>query len=73
MTLLKNLRLFFLLPTDDSVNNRSQTLIESTTMKVCEEIRRFDISAIDFDLLRREFGRLKTKNLVLKDLEEVIQ
>ena len=47
--------------------------IESTTMKVCEEIRKFDISAIDFDLLRREFGRIKTKNLVFKDLEEVIQ
>lgn len=38
-----------------------------------EEPRRFDISAIDFDLLRREFARVKKKNLVLKDLEEVIQ
>lgn len=71
--MLKKLRLFFLLLTDDNVNNRSQTLIELTTMKVCEEIRRFDISAIDLDLLRREFGRIKTKNLVLKDLEEDIQ
>ena len=73
MTLLKKLRLFFLLLTDDNVNNRSQTLIESTTMKVCEEIQKFDISAIDFDLLRREFERIKTKNIVIKDLEEVIQ
>ena len=35
--------------------------------------RRFDISAIDFDLLRREFAGSKKKNLVLRDLEEVIQ
>jgi type I restriction enzyme R subunit len=40
---------------------------------VCEEPRRFDISAIDFDLLRREFAKVKKKNLVLKDLEELIQ
>ena len=38
-----------------------------------EEPRRFDISAIDFDLLRGEFAKVKKKNLVLKDLEEVIQ
>ena len=38
-----------------------------------EEPKRFDISAIDFDLLRREFVRVKKKNLVMKDLEEVIQ
>ena len=36
-------------------------------------VRQFDISSIDFDLLRREFARLKKKNLVLKDLEELIQ
>ena len=47
--------------------------IEETPMMVREEPRRFDISAIDFDLLRREFAKVKTKNLVLKDLEEVIQ
>ena len=38
-----------------------------------EEPRRFDISAIDFDLLRREFAKLKKKNLVMKDLQELIQ
>lgn len=37
------------------------------------EPRRFDISSIDFDLLRREFAKVKKKNLVMKDLEEVIQ
>ena len=34
--------------------------------------RQFDISQIDFDLLRREFARAKKKNLVMKDLEELI-
>lgn len=51
----------------------SHVQIEETPMMVREEPRRFDISAIDFDLLRREFAKVKTKNLVLKDLEEVIQ
>ncbi len=47
--------------------------IQHTPMMVREEPRRFDISAIDFDLLRREFARIKKKNLVMKDLEELIQ
>ena len=34
--------------------------------------KQFDISAIDFDLLRREFAKSRRKNLVLRDLEEVI-
>ena len=34
--------------------------------------RQFDISKIDFDLLRREFARAKKKNLILKDLQELI-
>ena len=48
--------------------------IQHTSEGVHEEVaRRFDISAIDFDLLRREFAKVKKKNLVMKDLEEVIQ
>ena len=47
--------------------------IQHTSMTIREEPRRFDISAIDFDLLRREFAKVKKKNLVLKDLEELIQ
>ncbi len=35
--------------------------------------RQFDISGIDFDLLRREFAKAKRKNLVIRDLEQVIQ
>lgn len=47
--------------------------IQQTPNVVREPPRRFDISAIDFDLLRREFAKVRKKNLVLKDLEEVIQ
>ena len=43
------------------------------TPMIREEPRRFDISAIDFDLLRREFAKVKKKNLVLKDLEDLIR
>ena len=35
--------------------------------------RQFDISKIDFDLLRREFARAKKKNLIMKDLQELIR
>lgn len=47
--------------------------IEDTPTMVREQARRFDISAIDFNLLRKEFAKVKKKNLALKDLEEVIQ
>ncbi len=35
--------------------------------------KRFDISKIDFDLLRREFAKAKRKNLMMTELEELIQ
>ena len=35
--------------------------------------RQFDISGIDFDLLRREFAKARRKNLVIRDLDLVIQ
>lgn len=47
--------------------------IESKPTDDGESSRRFDISAIDFDLLRREFAKVKKKNLALKDLDELIQ
>ena len=47
--------------------------IQHTPTMIREEPRRFDISAIDFDLLRREFAKVKKKNLALKDLEELIR
>ena len=47
--------------------------INDTPTQADDEPRRFDISAIDFDILRREFAKVKKKNLVMKDLEELIQ
>lgn len=47
--------------------------IQHTPSMVREEPRRFDISSIDFDLLRREFAKVKKKNLAMRDLEEVIR
>lgn len=35
--------------------------------------KRFDISKIDFNLLRREFAKAKKKNLMLTELSELIQ
>ena len=35
--------------------------------------RRFDISAINFELLRREFAKSREKNLILKDIQELLQ
>ncbi len=36
-------------------------------------VKRFDISKIDFDLLRREFAKAKKKNLMFMDLDELIK
>lgn len=47
--------------------------IEAQQEGTLVESRRFDISKIDFDLLRREFAKIKRKNLVMRDLEEAIQ
>lgn len=47
--------------------------IEQVSTTQPEIPRRFDISAIDFDLLQREFARVKKKNLAMRDLEELIQ
>ena len=38
-----------------------------------DEEKSFDISAIDFELLRREFAKSREKNLVLKDIQELLQ
>ena len=35
--------------------------------------RQFDISKINFDLLQQEFARVKHKNLLLKDLEDLLR
>ena len=38
-----------------------------------EENKKFDISKIDFDRLRREFEKAKNKNLLLKDLQQLVE
>ena len=35
--------------------------------------RQFDISSIDFDLLRREFAKMRHQNLVLEDIDDLIK
>ena len=47
--------------------------VEHHTYSVREDSVKYDISSIDFDLLRREFAKTKRKNLLIKDLEELIQ
>jgi len=47
--------------------------IDESSMVVKEDNRRFDISGIDFNLLRREFAKTQQKNLVLKDIQELLQ
>lgn len=47
--------------------------IQENPLMVCEDPVRFDISAIDFDLLHREFAKVKKKNLVMRDLQEIIR
>ena len=47
--------------------------IDDTQPADKKDSRRFDISSIDFDLLQREFAKVKKKNLVMKELEELIQ
>ena len=47
--------------------------VESNNTDDKKESKQFDISSIDFDMLRREFSSIKKKNLVMNDLEELIR
>ena len=44
-----------------------------TVNSTVEDPQRFDISGIDFELLRREFAKSREKNLILKDIQDVLQ
>ncbi len=44
-----------------------------TVNNVVEDPQRFDISGIDFELLRREFAKSREKYLILKDIQDVLQ
>ena len=45
----------------------------ATMVAESEASRRFDISSINFDLLRQEFARSREKNLILKDIQDLLQ
>ena len=47
--------------------------IEQQDEEGLTESRRFDISQIDFDLLATEFAKVKRKNLMIKDLRDLVQ
>ena len=56
------------------INNIISDYVEiEHSYMINEEVKRFDISGIDFDLLRRDFAKVKNQNLLMKDLEEIIQ
>ena len=56
-----------------AINNIIDEHLEIDSSLVAESGRRFDISRIDFDLLQREFAKAKQKNLLLKDIQELLQ
>ena len=57
---------------NDIVNEHLE--IDSNAMMVADGGgHRFDISGIDFDLLRREFAKREDKNLVLRDIQDLLQ
>ena len=49
--------------------------LEIYETKVADDggVKRFDISSINFDVLRREFAKSREKNLILKDIQELLQ
>ena len=56
-----------------AINEIIDEHLEIDSSVVAESGRRFDISRIDFDLLQREFAKAKQKNLLLKDIQELLQ
>lgn len=56
-----------------AINEIVNDHLEIEGTMVAENGRRFDISGIDFDLLRREFAKSQEKNLVLKDIQDLLQ
>ena len=57
---------------NDIVNEHLEVDTDSTTTAVAEG-RRFDISSIDFQLLQREFAKSREKNLILRDIQELLK
>lgn len=57
---------------NEIVNSHLEIDVEIPLM-LEEDSRRFDISKINFDLLRREFAKSKEKNLILRDIHDLLQ
>ncbi|MBS7363641.1 MAG: type I restriction endonuclease subunit R [Paludibacteraceae bacterium] len=57
---------------NEIVNSHLEIDVE-TPLMLEEDSRRFDISKINFDLLRREFAKSKEKNLILRDIQDLLQ
>ena len=53
------------------VNSHLEIITHTTA--IAAEPKRFDISGINFDILKREFASSKHKNLILKDIEELLE
>lgn len=51
----------------------SEYIIVLDDFKVSEETKRFDISRIDFERLQQEFAKARNKNLLLKDLKDLVE
>lgn len=56
---------------NEIVNEHLQ--VDASTVAEPDAVSRFDISGINFDLLRREFAKSKERNLILKDIQELLQ
>lgn len=56
---------------NEIVNEHLQ--VDASMVAEQNAVRRFDISGINFDLLRREFAKSKERNLILKDIQELLQ
>lgn len=55
------------------INQIVSEAVAVTKNTVDEENKKFDISKIDFDRLRREFDKVKNKNLLFKDLQVLVE
>ena len=55
------------------INDIVSEYITLSKDKTDSEDKTFDISKIDFDRLRKEFARAENKNLLLKDLQQVVE
>ena len=56
---------------NDIINEHLE--IDDTHLILTDSGRRYNISGIDFDLLRREFAKQQNKNLILRDIQDLLQ